>query len=168
MCCPRKSFSAFLHHTSRHRRAPVVKNYSPQLPVLVSFESGSHKINIGAIYDLLILEKSNALLGFHAFTGCDQGFTKPPHMPDICLIYNFQSTVIQPHLDGKNWERFWCLSWRMNLQLQKLLSKWAFVNVKQVVVPCDANVRRIVYRNVSMYWIRKRYCSRGFGAPKYT
>ena len=31
----------------------------------------------------------------------------------------------------------------MNLQLQKPLSKWACVNAKQVVVPCDASVRRI-------------------------
>ena len=60
-----------------------------------------------------------------------------------CLICSFQSTVIQPQLDGKNWEMFWCPSWQMNLQLQKLLSKWDFVNAKQIVVPFDASVRRI-------------------------
>ena len=32
------------------------------------FESGSHKSNIGAAYQVLGPEKSNVLLGFHTFT----------------------------------------------------------------------------------------------------
>ena len=41
-------------------------------PLLQSSEiSGSHPVNIGAAYQVLGPEKSNALLGFHAFTGCD-------------------------------------------------------------------------------------------------
>ena len=47
-------------------------HYYPQLPVLVLFESGSHKINIGVAYEVLGPEKSNTLLGFYAFTGCNQ------------------------------------------------------------------------------------------------
>ena len=36
-------------------------HYYPQLPVLVLFKSGSHKINIGVAYEVLGPEKSNAL-----------------------------------------------------------------------------------------------------------
>lgn len=43
----------------------------PQLQVMVLFESGNHKINIGAAYEIVGPEKSSALLVFHAFTGCD-------------------------------------------------------------------------------------------------
>ena len=51
----------------------LLTQYYPQLPVLVLFESGSYKINIAAAYEVLGPEKSNALLGYHAFTGgCDQ------------------------------------------------------------------------------------------------
>ena len=38
---------------------------------MVLFESGSHKINVGVAYEVFGPEK-NALLGFHAFSGCDQ------------------------------------------------------------------------------------------------
>ena len=51
---------------------PLLIHYYPQLPVMLLFESGSHKINIGAAYELLGPEKSNVYLGFHTFTGCDQ------------------------------------------------------------------------------------------------
>ena len=44
----------------------------PQLPVMVLFESGSHKINIGAAYEVLGPQRSNTFSGFHDFTGCDQ------------------------------------------------------------------------------------------------
>ena len=47
-------------------------HYYPQLPVLVLFESGFHKINIGAAFQVLGPEESNVLLGFRAFTGCNQ------------------------------------------------------------------------------------------------
>ena len=51
---------------------PLLIHYYPQLPVMLLFESGSHKINIGAAYELLGPEKSNVYLGFHTFTSCDQ------------------------------------------------------------------------------------------------
>ena len=40
----------------------LLVHYCSQLPVMVLFESGSHKINIGAAYEVLGLEKSYALL----------------------------------------------------------------------------------------------------------
>ena len=36
-------------------------HYYPQLPVLVLFESGSNKVNIGAAYEVLEPEESKAL-----------------------------------------------------------------------------------------------------------
>ena len=46
-------------------------HYYPQLQGMVLFESGNHKMNIGAAYEIVGPEKSSALLLFHAFTGCD-------------------------------------------------------------------------------------------------
>ena len=43
----------------------------PQLQVMVLFESGNHKISIGAAYEVAGPEKNSALLVFHAFSGCD-------------------------------------------------------------------------------------------------
>ena len=92
-----------------------------------------------------------------------QGFTKPPHMSDMETISFANSKVLwSNHTQIRKFERCFDAiltpSWRINLQLQKLLSKWVFVNAKQVAVPFNASVRiPWLYRNVSMYWMRKRY-----------
>ena len=47
-------------------------HYYPQIPVLVSFESGSQRSILLRLMKFWDLKKSNAPLGFHAFTGCDK------------------------------------------------------------------------------------------------
>ena len=46
----------------------LLMHYYPQLTGLVLDESGSHENNIGAVYEVLGPEKSNTLVGFHAFS----------------------------------------------------------------------------------------------------
>ena len=49
-----------------------ITHYYYYLQLKVLFESCNHKINIGAAYEVLGPEKSNSLLRFHVFIGCEQ------------------------------------------------------------------------------------------------
>ena len=50
----------------------LLNHYYPQLPTVTMFYTGNHIISVGAAYEVLGPQKCLALLGFHAFTGCDQ------------------------------------------------------------------------------------------------
>ena len=54
----------------------LLLHYFPNMPVITSFVTGrgskKRSIDVGMAYEALGADRSSALLGFHAFTGCDQ------------------------------------------------------------------------------------------------